>query len=134
VAEPVRSGRQHSVDTPAGPTRRCYYASDPTGRPDCQLTAVVRYGMIALCADCRQRRSTLGKGQPAEPVNPGRPVDVLDWVRDADTDLRRTERLLVAAVTRARQHGHSWTAIGQRLGVTRQAAQQRFRHRREEPD
>ncbi len=30
------------------------------------------------------------------------------------------------AVTAARRDGHSWTAIGAVLGITKQAAQQRF--------
>src|SRR5664279_3544380 len=51
--------RQHRLDS--RPVR-CAYASEPTSRPHCQLSAVVRYGPIALCADCDARRSTLGKG------------------------------------------------------------------------
>lgn len=37
-----------------------------------------------------------------------------------------TSRLLQAAVTNARSAGHSWDAIGRVLGVSKQAAQQRF--------
>ncbi len=36
------------------------------------------------------------------------------------------EAVLAAAVTRARQAGASWSAIGARIGVSRQGAQQRF--------
>ena len=46
--------RQHRLDS--RPVR-CAYASQPTSRPHCQLSAVVRYGPIALCADCDARRS-----------------------------------------------------------------------------
>jgi hypothetical protein len=45
------------------------------------------------------------------------------------TDLTRlaaADTEITAAVIRARQHGHSWTAIATTLGITRQAAQQRF--------
>lgn len=35
---------------------------------------------------------------------------------------------IAAAVTGLRQHGYSWADIGTRLGVTRQAAQQRWGH------
>ena len=40
-------------------------------------------------------------------------------------------RLLRSAVTSARAAGSSWETIGSALGMTRQAAQQRFGHRPE---
>lgn len=57
------------------------------------------------------------------------------WDHDGDPlaalgDLRRLGRLLGQAVPlaadAARDFGASWSAIGDRLGVTKQAAQQRF--------
>lgn len=57
-------------------------------------------------------------------------VDLLDWVTQAAAELVAAEYTLAAVVHRARQHGHSWAAIGQRLAVTRQAAQQRFKEAR----
>jgi hypothetical protein len=36
------------------------------------------------------------------------------------------EILLTEAVGRCRAEGYSWAAVGARLGITRQAAQQRF--------
>ena len=36
------------------------------------------------------------------------------------------QHTLTASVSRARQAGHSWSTIGTRLGITKQAAQQRF--------
>lgn len=41
----------------------------------------------------------------------------------------QTNRLLHAAVTSARAAGSSWEAIGSALGMSRQAAQQRFGHK-----
>jgi len=111
------------------PPRRCHYATDPAGRPDCELTAVLCYATIPLCGGCNLLRSTLGKGQRPRPIGVGQPVDVLAWVADAHTELRATERVLTAAVARARQRGHPWAAIGERLGISRQAAQQRFGER-----
>jgi hypothetical protein len=105
---------------------RCRYATAPATRPDCQLLAVVRYGPIALCASCDQRRSTLGKGQPPTPLPPAPPVDPLAWIAQARRDLRAAEDTLTATVHRARQRGHPWSAIGAVLGISRQAAQQRF--------
>lgn len=70
--------------------------------------------------------SSLVKGQPARPLPPAPVLDVLAWVADAHQQLNTAEHLLTAAVTRARQSGQPWSAIGTQLGITRQAAQQRF--------
>ncbi|GGI04171.1 Clp protease N-terminal domain-containing protein [Egicoccus halophilus] len=43
------------------------------------------------------------------------------------------DRLLDHVVLRARDHGASWRDIGDRLGVSRQAAQQRFAHANIDP-
>jgi len=103
----------------------CHYADDPASRPDCTLTAVIRYGPVPLCRSCQSRRSTLGKGQRPLPLT-GHDLDVLAWIRTADRQATAAEHTLAAAVTRARQAGHPWSAIGAQLGVSRQAAQQRF--------
>ena len=47
-------------------------------------------------------------------------------VRRANSDLKLAEVMLRRQVDTARRAGHSWAAIGLALGVTRQAAQQRF--------
>jgi hypothetical protein len=121
-----RPRRQHSPDTTAA--TRCHYAGDPGRRPDCTLTAEVLLGPVPLCGSCARARSTLGKGTAPRPLPPGRPLDVLSWVADADAATRQAQRTLAAAVTRARSRGHSWAQIGDRLGITRQAAHQRFGH------
>jgi hypothetical protein len=111
---------------------RCHYATDPTRRPGCQVTAVVRRGSVALCASCDVLRSTVGKGQPTTMISAAPdPASVLDWISQAHARLAEAEAEVTAAVTRARQHGHSWAAIAGRLGITRQAAQQRFGTRQE---
>ncbi len=109
-----------------GRPRRCHYATDPATRPDCAITAAIGYGPTALCRPCDTRRSTLGKGHPSRPLAPAGPIDPLQLIGDAHTELRRAERELAGAVHRARQHRQPWTAIGEQLGITRQAAQQRF--------
>jgi hypothetical protein len=111
--------------TSAGPVR-CHYAGEPARRPDCTLTAEVRYGAVALCGPCARARSTLGKGTVPVPLPPGPPLDVLAWVTDADDAVRQAQRHLAAAVSRARSQGRTWAQIAGRLGITRQAAQQRF--------
>ncbi len=114
--------RQERVDTAV----RCHYADDPAGRPQCTLTAVVRYGTVALCSTCRTRRSSVGKGTPPVTLPARSPINVLDWIGTAQQQATAAEHTLAAAVARARQAGHPWSTIGTRLGVTRQAAQQRF--------
>jgi hypothetical protein len=47
-------------------------------------------------------------------------------VVQADRDLEVAELRLRHQVAEARRAGHSWAVIGASLGITRQAAQQRF--------
>ena len=104
----------------------CYYANDPTRRPHCTLTATRRFGAVALCASCNTTRSTLGKGQTPVPLPTGPAFDVLGWVATAHQQAHAAEATLAAAVTRARQSGATWSAIGAQIGLSRQGAQQRF--------
>jgi hypothetical protein len=123
AAAPSRR-RQRGPDTPAAVA--CHYAGDPALRPHCTLTAEIRLGPVTLCGSCAAARSTLGKGIIPAALPPGPAIDVLDWVTDAEASVRQARRDLDAAVTRARTQGRSWTQIAARLGITRQAAQQRF--------
>jgi hypothetical protein len=123
TAPPPRS-RQRGPDTPAAV--RCYYAGDPGRRPHCTLTAEITLGTVALCGSCAGARSTPGKGTIPAALPPGPAIDVLDWVTDADASVRQARADLAAAVTRARSRGCSWTQVASRIGITRQAAQQRF--------
>lgn len=54
------------------------------------------------------------------------PTAYLELAVHTDQAHRRTGEMLRAAVLSARSAGHSWEAIGDALGMTRQAAQQRF--------
>jgi hypothetical protein len=81
---------------------------------------------MPLCASCHDHRSTLGKAQLSKPLPAGPPFDVLAWVATASDQASAAQRTLTAAVVRARQTGASWSDIGVQLGITRQAAQQRF--------
>ena len=50
----------------------------------------------------------------------------ISHVVKANQDVKLAELMLRRHVADARKVGHSWAAIGFALGVTRQAAQQRF--------
>lgn len=62
------------------------------------------------------------------------PGSHLDLVRLARAAYDETGQLLVAAVGSARSAGCTWEQIGDVLGMTRQAAQQRYGRRDEPPD
>jgi hypothetical protein len=98
----------------------CYYAA---ARPDCQVLANVQYGQVFLCARCDQRRSTAGKG--TRPVHLPDPHILLEVTAARDA-CHQAAAALRDTVTLARQAGHPWSTVAAILGVTRQAAQQRF--------
>ena len=103
---------------------RCYYddARHRALRPHCEGVAVVAYGPTRLCATCDAMRSSVGKGTAARPV-PGvelaRLIDAARAAADANNRLGEAARA-------ARHAGASWTQIGDAVGLTRQAAQQRW--------
>jgi len=107
----------------------CCYADDPVLRPDCEHRAVVAYGPMALCRSCDARRSTIGKGMVGRSLVHGRDWSALEAVETAVGQLATAEEQLAGAVVAARRLGHSWGELGVALGVTRQAAQQRFSRR-----
>lgn len=101
----------------------CYYAARPNQRPDCDGLAVVAYGPTALCAACDARRSAVGRTHAAREL----PGAELARLGDAAGRLAEAQAALNAAASEARTAGASWAQIGDAAGVTRQAAQQRWR-------
>jgi hypothetical protein len=67
-----------------------------------------------------------GDVEGSGPFDPADPLDHLDIVARAAAAESVARELLQQAVSAARGSGHSWTAIGERLGLSRQGAQQRF--------
>lgn len=106
---------------------RCHYALRPQDRPSCELTATVAYGTTTLCSACERARSTLGKGHSPRQLTSTTDLDALELLDEVHLELTRAVAQLPAAVTRARQHHVTWTAIAAVLDTTRQAAQQRFK-------
>jgi hypothetical protein len=111
---------------------RCHYDTDERRplRPHCQGFAIVAYGDIRLCATCDQMRSAVGRTNIARAV----PGAELAHLIDAAQAVTRAERQLADAVRAARVAGASWAQIGDAVGLTRQAAQQRWRHPSPNPE
>jgi hypothetical protein len=108
-------------------TLRCFYDAPRHRklRPDCEGVAIVAYGPTTLCHSCDLRRSTVGKGtvpRAVPGVELGRLIDAANAAADA-------ERQLADAAHAARDAGASWAQVGDALGLTRQAAQQRWGQR-----
>jgi len=103
---------------------RCYYAEDPRRleRPDCRGVAVVAYGNIALCSMCDVMRSAVGRTNSARKL----PGAELNELIDAARALALAERRVNETVQSARMAEASWGQVGDALGTSRQAAQQRF--------
>jgi len=59
-------------------------------------------------------------------TTPADDTDDLARIGDAALTLTHNEQALEDAIHTAREHGRSWTQIAQRLGVSRQAARQRW--------
>lgn len=76
-------------------------------------------------ADLRARlvEAILGPDADTTLEDPRSQLGLVARVRDADTEIRV---LLQQSVNSARTAGHSWGAIGETLGLSRQAVQQRF--------
>jgi hypothetical protein len=103
----------------------CYYSNGrgAVERPHCQRVGVVAFSGIVLCAMCDAMRSAVGRTNVPRKV-PGDELSAL--VEDARA-LALAEQRLDKAARRARAAGASWGQLGDAMGITRQAAQQRFR-------
>ena len=81
-------------------------------------------------ADDRLRRALSDAITSVDPTLAGRlehePNSYLDLIDLTSRSAEEIARLLQCAVTSARQASVSWERIGQHLGISRQAAQQRF--------
>jgi hypothetical protein len=80
--------------------------------PDRALGAVIR----------AVRATAAGNGTPAT----GEPESLLSGLSHLAAISERVEWAMLSLVGEARAHGVPWAAIGASLGVTKQAAQQRF--------
>lgn len=114
-----------------------------TGKRDyCAGTAVLLRGSVPLCQPCADRASSLTRAPvrhlPAVEVMPATVPKVAPWpTRRAKSPLESLEALRrvraglprreAAAVRVARRSGMSWAEVGAGLGMSAQAAHERFR-------
>ena len=103
---------------------RCHYASPARAaqRPHCAGVGVVAYGDIVLCQSCDKYRSAVGRTDAPHQLAG---AELLELAQAA-TGLAHAEERVVRAVRAARAAGASWAEVGDALGTSRQAAQQRF--------
>ncbi len=85
---------------------------------------MTRLSKDELAGEYRKAMAWLDTLEPASAEGED-PVD-LRRIGHAVHDLEKAEAELHAAVGESRARGRSWTMIGLTLGVSRQAAQQRF--------
>ncbi len=76
----------------------------------------------------------VGRAILDDSLDPEDPLDHLAIVARAAQAEGVARDLLRQSVTAARAHGHSWAAIGQVLGMSRQAVQQRFGQATPQPE
>jgi hypothetical protein len=80
---------------------------------------VVAYGNIVLCQSCDTMRSAVGRTEVAQRLAGAELMKVA-------AELSEVEGHVAEAVQGARDAGASWAEVGDALGITRQAAQQRY--------
>ncbi len=102
---------------------QCHHANDADLRPHCEGFAVVAYGRVALCGECDAMRSAVGRDHAGR-VFPGARLAQL---ARATAAVRHAEAALADAVRSASTAGASWSQIGDIVGMSRQAAHQRWR-------
>ena len=103
---------------------RCYYAGPATRaqRPHCEGVGTIAYGNIVLCSSCDKMRSAVGRTQVARRL----PGAELAELMAAAAGLAGAQERLARALAGARSAGASWAQVGDALGISRQAAQQRY--------
>ncbi|MGW5434340.1 DUF3887 domain-containing protein [Streptomyces sp. NPDC004059] len=79
--------------------------------------------LAAVSAQLAEQASALAASMASIPLTP---PDYLDLVRRSQDVDSMAEQLLKLCVQQSRDAGHTWQEIGDLLGVTRQAAFQRF--------
>jgi hypothetical protein len=103
---------------PAG--QACYFAGSRTG---CEGLAAVRRGTVPLCRSCSAQASSLAREQERPVLSRAQLLAAVARHERRLRDLARQRDLVVLAAVSG---GATWADVGRTLGVTRQAARQRF--------
>jgi len=98
-------------------------------KSDEQLKKLIAGPAVFICDDCVElcNRILVGKPVPAFPgLDALKTDDLLKTLLPAADQLRKTEDVLRQHVATLRKREVTWTRIGEALGVSRQAAWERF--------
>lgn len=106
-------------------------------KPREKVGLLVRSPLAAICRDCAQRALTLIDEQPASAAHPPLPSllqemsneEILDRLPEVADAQVQVEEHLTEWVSVARKRKISWDRIGKSLGMTRQSAWERFKHK-----
>ncbi len=98
-------------------------------KSDAQLKKLIGGPAVFICDDCVELCNRILGGKPV-PTFPGfdslKTDDLLKTLVPAADQLRKTEDVLRQHVAALRKREVTWTRIGEALGVSRQAAWERF--------
>jgi len=98
-------------------------------KSDEQLKKLIAGPAVFICDDCIELCNRILDGKPV-PAFPGldalKTEDLLKTLVPAAHQLRKTEDVLRQHVATLRKREVTWTRIGEALGVSRQAAWERF--------
>jgi ATP-dependent Clp protease ATP-binding subunit ClpX len=112
------------------PTLHCSFC----GKNQDQVAKLIAGPSVFICGECVAICNTI-LGQPETESLPvvrieeleGMPTDkLLSWLKIQDTVVEKSRSGLQEAVDTLRRREVSWAAIGEALGVSRQAAWERF--------
>ncbi|GIH22307.1 hypothetical protein Aph01nite_06170 [Acrocarpospora phusangensis] len=103
------------------------------GKPDTEVDKLVAGAGVHICNECVALAASIIEGSPTSPARPRVPVwesltdeEMLNHIPRVAAHIEQAEADLRAWVQELRRRGVTWAKIGEALGVTRQAAWERF--------
>jgi ClpX C4-type zinc finger len=100
------------------------------GKPESQVSKLIGGPKVQICDACVGVCNKILEASPATFSGWGWDAmtdeQLLDALRPANATVEATRNVLQARVDTLRRRGVSWAAIGEALGISRQAAWERF--------
>lgn len=108
---------------------RCSFCT----KPDTEVDRLVAGAGVYICNECVALAASLIEGSPKSPAKPRVPIwesmtdeEMLNHIPRVAKHIDQAEADLRSWVRELRRRGVAWSKIGEALGVTRQAAWERF--------